>query len=130
MQPLKAVLIDDDASVLSCLGHILQRRGYSIRAYESPVHSPLYQCKGCPCSMHDEGCPNLIISDYCMPMMNGVDLLEFIKSKGCRCGHLALISGNGVPEADLNRVVELGISNFTKPLTLDFYTWLDRVAQG
>ena len=124
---LKAVIFDDEPSVLTCMRLLLQRRGYEVLAYGEPVNSPLHQCHECPCTLQG-GCPDLIISDIDMPVVNGVELLESLLKKGCRCHHLALISGKGIPESDLTKVTEHGALYFTKPLDLTrFYAWLDRV---
>jgi len=130
MRPLKAVIIDDDPTELVILKRILQRRGHKVLAYDNPLDSPLHKCGKCPCSLHDSNCPDLIISDVHMPVMNGVDLLESVMSKGCHCRHLALISGHGLANSDLLRVAKYGTRYFLKPLDLDdFYPWLDKVEQ-
>lgn len=128
MKPLNAMIFDDDPIVLTLLQKMLQRRGYEVHVYTNPVESPLYKSSGCPCSIPESGCPDVIISDFNMPGMNGVDLLESAMEKGCHCRHLALISAQGLVDADLHRVVKYGTRYFTKPLDLDdFYAWLDRV---
>jgi len=128
MKTFKAIVIDDDHSVLIYLRQILQRRGYEVHTYEDPVQYPLYKCKGCPCSMREAGCPDLIISDFNMPVVNGVELLESTIEKGCRCRHLALMSAMGHMEENLRRLAKYGTRYFIKPLDLDdFYPWLDLV---
>jgi len=128
MPILKAVVIDDEPVVLAVLRRVLQRRGYDVHSYEDPVDSPLHKSTGCPCSLNDEGCPDLIISDFNMLGVNGVELLESTMKKGCRCRHLALISGRGILETDLMRLAKYGTRHFTKPLNLDdFNAWLDRI---
>ena len=78
--------------------------------------------------MREAGCPDLIVSDFNMPVVNGVELLESAIEKGCHCRHLALMSAKGLMEADMRRLAKYGTRYFTKPLDLDdFYPWLDRV---
>jgi len=128
MKTIKAIVIDDDPSVLIYLRQILQRRGYEVHTYDDPVESPLYKSSGCPCSMREAGCPDLIVSDFNMPVVNGVELLESAIEKGCHCRHLALMSAKGLMEADMRRLAKYGTRYFTKPLDLDdFYPWLDKV---
>jgi CheY-like chemotaxis protein len=82
--------------------------------------------------MKSSGCPDLIVSDYSMPVLNGVELLESFINKGCRCRHFAIISGKGILDIseNLKRVTKYGTRFFTKPLDLDdFYDWLDLVEQ-
>ena len=123
MISFKAVVLDDDFSVLTMLSTILRRRNYTVETYLDPVNSPLFSCK-----MHDSQCPDLIISDFCMPRMNGMEVLEFQMKKGCRCRHLALISGKPPSETALIRLAKYGTRFFPKPLPLDdFFTWLGHV---
>jgi len=123
----KAVVIDDDPAALLYVRHVLQRRGYEVLTFENPIHCPLYECDGCPCSLENR-CPDLIISDFNMPGVNGVELLELSKKKGCRCRHFALISGNGLQEDNLLRIHKIGTRYFAKPLDLDeFHSWLDHI---
>jgi len=128
VKPLKAMVIDDDPGVMNYLRYILELRGYEVLAYEDPAKSPLHKRGRCPCPMHDSGCPDLIITDLIMPGMNGVELLESAMKRGCRCRHLALISGTMITEKDSQRMAKYGTHFFTKPLNLhDFYDWLEKV---
>jgi CheY-like chemotaxis protein len=123
----KAIIIDDDPLALSYLKRVLQRRGYEVEAYSDAVLAPLHQDANCPCTLHPN-CPALIISDVDMPSVSGLELLETIMKKGCRCRNLALISGKGLDHADLIRMAKYGTRYFAKPLDLaEFNTWIDRI---
>lgn len=124
---LKAVLIDDEHSVLSLIRQILERRGYAVQTFDDPVKSPLYAQPKCPCPFKGK-CPDLVISDYRMSPVSGVELLESSIKRGCQCRHYALISGTGFREPDLTKMAKYGTRFFLKPIDLDdFYPWLDRV---
>ncbi len=127
MKNNKAIIIDDDPMALSYLKRVLQRRGYEVEGYADPALTPLHQDLNCPCSLHPN-CPAIIISDVDMPSVNGVELLESIMKKGCRCLNLALISGKGLGHEDLTRMAKYGTRYFTKPLDLaEFNAWIDRI---
>jgi len=127
MNSLTALVIDDDPTALSLIKRILHRRNYEVKTYADPFDSPLHQCTACPCSLQAR-CPDLIISDFNMPRVNGVQLLESSMNKGCHCRHLALISGENFPETALIQMAKYGTRFFAKPLRIDdFYSWLDRV---
>lgn len=130
MKTLKAIVIDDDPGVLNYLRFVLERSGYEVYTYDGPAEFPLYKSSGCPCSLHQTGCPDLIISDVIMHRANGLELLESFIQKGCRCRHLALISGTTITGKYLDRMDKYGIRFFLKPLDLDdFYDWLGKVAK-
>jgi CheY-like chemotaxis protein len=124
---LKAVVIDDEPVVLSCISLLLKRRGYEVLAFSNPADSPVCRFRSCPCSQHPS-CPDLVISDFDMPGINGVEVLEGMFEKGCKCRHVALISGKGLREGDLIRMAKYATRYFLKPIDfIQFYAWLDRV---
>ena len=128
MKRKSALIIDDNPVDLYYLDSILRHRNFQVQSYVDPVLAPLHNFSWCPCSLKSSGCPDLIVSDFNMPVVNGVELLESAISKGCRCRHFAVISGNTMLESDLIRMAKYGTRFFTKPLDLDdFYDWLDRV---
>jgi CheY-like chemotaxis protein len=132
LKTINAIIIDDNPVDLYYLDSILKHRGFQVQSYVDPVLTPLHNCKYCPCSLKSAGCPDLIVSDYNMPVVNGVELLESAIKKGCRCRHHAIISGKGLIDIKENliRMAKYGTRFFTKPLDLDdFYDWLDLVEQ-
>lgn len=72
MQPV-IMVIDDDYGITHLLSIMLKTHGYT------PITAPdgsvaLETLKICPL-------PKLIISDYCMPILNGGDLVEHLSSQ-------------------------------------------------
>ena len=62
-----------------------------------------------------------------MPIKTGIDFLEEQIKKGCKCKHLALMSGNFSDE-DISRAKSLGANIFKKPFKLKEITnWLDQI---
>ena len=121
---MKVVLIDDDPQVLSVLGKLLRRRGHEVMTFDSPLGCPIYTSGQDHC--FPEGlCPDIIISDIDMPKVSGMKFIESVVQKGCKCRKLALISGKGLDHKESNRMAEIGIRFFTKPLNFqEFDTWL------
>lgn len=124
---MRAVVIDDEPSVRRFLQLILTRRGYHVTTYENPTEAQLYRHVTCPCSPQPE-CPDLIISDLDMPRVNGIDLVERLQDKGCRCRHITIISGSGRPSLEMLEMARSGVRYFPKPVELaTINAWLDQV---
>jgi len=124
---IRALIIDDEPGVLSVLKTILKKRGFEVTACSSPVDSPLGDCPVCPCLLHPN-CPQVIMSDYDMPVMNGLEFWERQLEKGCRCRNVALISGKGLNEKEFRRLTKLGMKLFLKPFDRQaIHDWLDDV---
>lgn len=125
---MKIIIVDDDASILTILQIMLQRRGHDVLAYRNPLECPIYQAKSCPCPVAPP-CPDIIISDFNMPKVNGVQFLEAVHQQGCQCTHSAILTGYGVPEQDMLRMARFGTRFFLKPVEFEeLRAWLDRVA--
>lgn len=130
-QPLKVVLIDDNLKFLSSLTKVLQRKGYSVETYESALKSPFMDGKGCcPCPVDDPRCPDVIVVDIDMPGMNGVEFLDVLHRRECRCKHFALMTGYHMKESHLARITKLGGQLFQKPFTMtNVADWLSRYCE-
>lgn len=125
--PIRALIIDDEPVVLHMLKTMLVRRGFDVTACCGPLSTPLGACPGCPCTVHPN-CPQLIISDYDMPDMNGLDFWEQQLKKGCACRNVALVSGKGLDEKEFKRLAKMGVRLFLKPFDRqDLTNWLDDV---
>lgn len=120
---MNAVILDDEPMVLALLRGVLGRRGYSVEAYSTPIRCPLYSAPGCPCEPQVP-CPDVILTDFDMPLVNGIEFVEHLKMKGCKCRHIALISGL-LTDATRLKAQPLGVTVFAKPFQLKGLTaWL------
>jgi FixJ family two-component response regulator len=66
------LIVDDDAAVLNSLGFLLQAEGFRVRALCDVGELLLSE------PMPD---PDCLILDYCMPVMNGLDVLRWLREK-------------------------------------------------
>jgi len=64
------LLVDDEKSILFSLKAALQKEGYNVKAAESPSEA---------LKMLEPGAFQVIISDYNMPVMNGMEFLKKVK---------------------------------------------------
>jgi CheY-like chemotaxis protein len=125
---MNAVIIDDDSAIRVLLGKVLGEKGYEVTSYSSPASCPLFDDAACPCSWAGL-CPDLIVSDCDMPDVNGIDFVEHLKRKNCKCKNIAVISGSWT-EQDLQGMLPSGVSVFSKPFSLKrFWAWMDKVKE-
>jgi len=124
---MKVMILDDDPVILIMMSFFFQKRGYEVFTYANPTECPLYTNESCPCSLKDH-CPNVIITDYDMPKANGVDFLEALRRKGCKCFNLALISGYSITDIAVEHETNYGVKFFAKPFHWkQIDDWLDQV---
>lgn len=90
-------------------------RNYEVLTYDNPLACPIFTEAHGAC-FPESGCPDIIISDYDMPEVNGVKFVERLFEKGCQCRHIALLSGVLIPDKDMRRLAKYGTRFFTKPL--------------
>lgn len=125
---MKVVVVDDDPMVLVVIEKLLTHRGHTVLAYASAMECPLYTGP-CPCAASNP-CPDVVISDFNMPEVNGAQFLQALKDRGCHCAHLAIISGQSVPKEAMSQLNKYGTRFFLKPMDMDeLYAWLDRIPQ-
>lgn len=126
---LRILLFDDDAVVLQLLTLACTRRGYDVRAFPDPIRCDLKSQDVCRCQM-EEPCADAIISDLHMPGMTGLEFAEAQRAKGCKCAHIALVSGRW-SAAEVARASRLGCKLFAKPFHISqIDEWLDAVEEA
>ena len=122
----RAFVVDDDNYIRNFLQDVLQGRGYEVIAFSNPSMCPNYKMTSCPCHPL-QSCTDIIISNMHMPISTGVEYIENLQKKGCRCDNIALISGNWKDE-DLAKANAMGCKILYKPFQLaEFLEWLDEV---
>ncbi len=123
---LRAVIIEDEPLVRYTLEYLCGRRGYEVLAFSDPGLCPLYFRPPCPCP-RGTACADLLLVDQYMPMVNGLNFVEGLRSKGCVALQIAAISGAWPPAARAH-AVQLGCTIFPKPFAVaDLFAWFDSV---
>lgn len=68
----RVLVVDDEVQVAKCLRRLLQREGFEVAIAFGPEEA---------LSLLDEFRPDLVITDFRMPRMNGAELLAEIKRR-------------------------------------------------
>jgi CheY-like chemotaxis protein len=82
--------------------------------------------KEIPCQQ-GEPCADILITDFKMPVMSGLELLELQRERGCSLDmrNKAVISGF-VDEEELSRITMMGCSFFRKPFRFsELSAWIE-----
>jgi PAS domain S-box-containing protein len=104
----RVLIVDDDAAVIRVLTRLLERQGYRVEATEDPTKALDRICQG--------ESLDLVITDFDMPQMNGLELTQNIRSRQHEVP-IILITGLGDAATD-ERLTEVGIAaKVTKPFT-------------
>jgi CheY-like chemotaxis protein len=126
MRKRRAVVIDDEEIIVHLLKDFFSTRDYEVLSYTRPVVCPICDDKGNPCNT-DYPCADVVITDFNMPGMNGLQLLHEQSKHGCKLmrENKAVMSGyiDGESQKQIKR---LGYAFFQKPIEFDdFSAWLD-----
>ena len=82
MRKRRAVVIDDKVISVHSLNNYLSTRNYEVISYTRPVVCPIRDEKGNLCNT-DYPCADVIITDFRMLVINGLDLFQEQSKRGC-----------------------------------------------
>ena len=130
MRKIRVNIFDDDKSNLELLRDFLEMRDYEVLTFDSPVGCPVYQEHGTECK-NLKPCADIILTDYQMPRMTGIEMLSSQARNGCRIDprNKAVMSGDpySIKQEDLEA---LGCAFFNKPFQFEkLFAWLDECEQ-
>ena len=129
MRAYRVLIFDDDEAIRSLLWKYFDNRGYEVFTFPHPKACPLCDNESCECPL-GEACADLILTDLEMPNLKGIIFLESQIEKGCKCDHLALMSGN-FSDYDIQRAKEKGITVFRKPFRIsDLDRWVNETEKA
>ena len=124
--PARIVILEEDELIRELLQEMCEQQGCEVIAYPNPGLCPLHVEHRCPCAPH-KVCADGIICDLRMPLVQGLDFLESLRSKGCLCQRIALLSGAFEAE-DIARATRLGCQVIAKPFKIqEIMDWLEQV---
>ncbi len=107
---MKILTIDDQLLVTYSVQRILSNRGYAVKTASDGLEG---------IKMFEQFQPDLVIVDYHMPKMNGVEVVEYIRVKRNSKIPILIMSGN-TDVTIIEKGFELGIADYLhKPVDLD-----------
>ena len=122
----RVLIFDDQEEIRQALWSLFDIRKYEIFTFPHPGACPLSAEKVCPCPK-EQACSDIILTDLNMPFKIGLDFIEEQIKKGCKCKHIALMSGDFTDE-DISKSKLLGIKTFTKPFHLsEIINWINQI---
>jgi len=83
MRKLRINIFDDDAGNLKLLKVLMSQRDYDILTFDRPVVCPIDSSKSDKCNI-GKPCADIIMTDYQMPEMTGIEMLLHQAQKGCK----------------------------------------------
>ncbi len=107
---MRVFLIEDDAMILRALERMLRPLFAELRSFADP-HSAMDEAAKSP--------PDLVISDYSLPQVDGIDVLAAVRAANPRV-RTVLLSGN-IPDDRIDAGVRDGLVDrfMTKPWSHD-----------
>ncbi len=112
MKAKEILVVDDEPGICSLLTTLLTRQGYNVR---STVNA---EKVGELCEAHP---PDLVITDLCMPDLDGFDLIQQLRSSYPAVRIMA-ISGKLIPERLLKVASKIGAHlTCAKPFQLEVF---------
>ena len=118
MRKPRAIIYDDDAAILDILRQFLVKRGYEVYSYSGPVVCPLCEGLADSCEKHAP-CADVMISDFQMPKMTGIELFQRQAEKGCKLDIKMKPIMSGYAGEDLaSQYKDLGCRFFQKPFSI------------
>ncbi len=126
MRKRRVTIIDDDPSVLNILRIFFEQKDYEVTACSKPLLCSAYDdLKRCD---NKWPCGDVLITDYRMPGMTGVELLQTQARRGCllTANNKAVMSGN-LDDEVIDVIKKMGCSYFSKPFAFsDLEEWLQQ----
>lgn len=116
MRKPRVIVCDDNDLIRDIFKTLLEKEGYEVLVADTPVTCAFYRDHADSCPQHSR-CTDILITDYAMPGMTGLELLEIQHNNGCKLASRNKALMTGVDDPMLRqRTAELGCHFFPKPI--------------
>ena len=105
----KIVLVDDDTFILQVYAEKLKVMGYDVIVFEDPYEALRF-------IYSNSSSIDLIITDFKMPILNGMDMIRCVRSEQIPC--LAMILTAYVNDVDVEQARDLDVEVIGKPISI------------
>ena len=112
----RIIIYDDDTFILQMLRAHFSEMNYEVQCFSEPIPCPdKINTNGC-----SSPCADIIISDFGMPKINGIELLSRQAKSGCpiTARNKAIMSGD-LPYEHIDKITELVGMFFQKPIHME-----------
>ncbi|MBL7115648.1 MAG: response regulator [Kiritimatiellae bacterium] len=125
---LRVFVLEDDRMLQNVLRQWLENHHHDVITY-SDADTFCRAVENCRCN-HQQCCGDVLISDQRLPGMSGTDLIVYLRDKGCKVSHVALMSG-WWNEESMAEAKTLGVEVFQKPRDMGrILEWLNKCADA
>jgi len=124
MRKPRVIIFDDESMLLELLEFYFDKWGYEVFSYQTPIVC-LFNGSACSCKSLAP-CADLVISDFQMPQMTGIELFQLQAQRGCRIDRKmkAIMSGHADREL-VTQCEDLGHKFFQKPFDCsELHVWV------
>ncbi len=114
--PPKIIVIDDEECIRDSFKWFLEDKGYQVITAACPTNCPVYHGDHCN---QEQACGDLVLVDFNMPKMTGLEFIEQMAQNGCKAGPEKKFIMSGNPDAiDKQRAQAIGCTILQKPVAL------------
>jgi len=115
MKP-RIIIIDDEECIRETFKWHFEDQGYEVMTFAEPLQCQVYN--QCACT-HAQACGDILLVDYYMPRMTGLEFLELMARRGCKGKPENKIIMSGDTSAiEMDRVKKIGCRVLQKPVPL------------
>lgn len=116
MRKRRVIIFDDDEIIVFLFKKFFPAMDYEVFAFTEPTICPVYEKDADACN-DKYPCADVIITDFRMPRMNGLELIQEQTRRGCKVPtrNRAVTSGYLDEETQM-KVKQLGCVYFQKPV--------------
>jgi len=109
MRKPRTIIYDDEIILLNLFKRWMVQRGYEVLTFNEPEACSLYGKHSDKCTQEHK-CADVVITDFKMPTMTGLELLQSQHQRGCKLDveHKAVISGD-IEHENRKLIHEMGV---------------------